>query len=105
VFTESDLAVYREAMLRPGASRATIDYYRQALRQGSRALPSTPINVPTLVLWGLDDPVLQPGMNERLGAWVADLRYVPIPGCGHWTQQEQPEIVNQELLRWLRAHP
>ncbi|MFT3978306.1 MAG: alpha/beta hydrolase [Sphingomonas bacterium] len=24
-----------------------------------------------------------------------------LPGCGHWTQQEQPEQVNRRLLDWL----
>ena len=105
VFSPEDLDVYREAFLRPGAARCTLNYYRQAIRQGPRALPQGPIVVPSLVLWGEADPVLQRGMNDRLGEWVKNLTFKPIPGCGHWTQQERPDVVNSELVSWLRAHP
>lgn len=103
-FTEADLEVYREAFLRPGAARCTLNYYRQAVRQGTRALPKDPVVVPTLVLWGEGDPVLHAGMNGRLGEWVRNLTFRSIPDCGHWTQQERPDVVNPELVAWLRAH-
>jgi pimeloyl-ACP methyl ester carboxylesterase len=28
-------------------------------------------------------------------------KIVLLPGCGHWTQQEQPDDVNAELLDFL----
>lgn len=105
VFSSEDLDVYREAMLRPSAASCTLAYYRQAVREGARAWPTSPIDVPTLVLWGEDDPVLQQGMNDSLGDWVNDLTFRSIPDCGHWTQQEQPDAVNRELVAWLGAHP
>lgn len=105
VFSDTDLDLYREAFLRPGAARGSLDYYRQAFQQGPSVLPDSPIRVPTMVLWGEADPVLNQGMNAALSRWVADLTFTPIPGCGHWTQQEAPDVVNTELLAWLRAHP
>ena len=33
-------------------------------------------------------------MNDRLGDWVKNLTFQTIPGCGHWTQQERPDVVN-----------
>lgn len=100
-FTAADLDVYRDAILRPGAARCALAYYRQAFRQGARALPASPIERPTLVLWGTGDPVLERGMNDSLGAWVRDLTVRYIDGCGHWTQQERPEAVNDALVAWL----
>lgn len=102
-FTGADLAVYRDAFLRPGAARAALSYYRQALRQGARALPSTPIEPPTLVLWGIGDPALERGMNDGLEARVRDLRVRYIEDCGHWTQQERPDIVTPALVEWLAS--
>jgi pimeloyl-ACP methyl ester carboxylesterase len=32
---------------------------------------------------------------------VGDLERHVIEGCGHWTQQERPEVVNALLLDWL----
>ena len=103
-FSDADVDVYREAFLRPGVARSSLNYYRQAIRQGLGVLPDSPIRVPTLVLWGEDDPVLEQALNDDLGRWVDDFTFKPIPGCGHWTQQEAPEIVNTELLAWLKAH-
>jgi pimeloyl-ACP methyl ester carboxylesterase len=31
-------------------------------------------------------------------------RGVILPGCGHWTQQERPDEVNQELLGLSASH-
>lgn len=28
-----------------------------------------------------------------------------LPGCGHWTQQERPDEVNQQLLSFLAQLP
>lgn len=101
LFSAADLDVYREAFLRPGAATATINYYRQALRQGRSVLPATPIEIPTLVLWGVADPALAQGMNDHLSLWVKNVTIKLIPGCGHWTQQERPDVVTSEMLGWL----
>jgi pimeloyl-ACP methyl ester carboxylesterase len=101
-FTDADLDVYREAMLTPGAATATLNYYRQAIRQGVRVLPSTSIVVPTLVLWGENDPVLGARLNDALEEWVKNVTIRHIPECGHWTQQERPGVVTDEMLDWLR---
>jgi len=35
---------------------------------------------------------------------LPDLRGLHLlPGCGHWTQQERPQAVNDHLLAWLRG--
>ena len=28
---------------------------------------------------------------------------IMLAGCGHWTQQERPQAVNDQLLTWLRG--
>ena len=39
---------------------------------------------------------------EAMHGWVSDLREeVVVPGAGHWVQQQEPEAVNAELLRFL----
>jgi pimeloyl-ACP methyl ester carboxylesterase len=105
VFTQADLAVYREAMLRPGAARSTLAYYRAAVRQGRGALPDTAIEVPALVLWGRRDPILTARSNDALGRWVRHVRVRYLDDCGHWTQQERPDVVNSEIVEWLAANP
>jgi pimeloyl-ACP methyl ester carboxylesterase len=35
---------------------------------------------------------------------VPDLRdMVMLPGCGHWTQQERPDEVNEAMLRFVAS--
>jgi pimeloyl-ACP methyl ester carboxylesterase len=47
------------------------------------------------------DGVLPPSAAEGMDAWIDDLRTVMINDSGHWTQQEQPEALNNALLGWL----
>ena len=106
-FSDEELAPFVEAACKPGAAKAMIGWYRAAIRQGLfRPGPSesTPkIEVPTLLLWAMDDKALGyddlvPG-TER---WVPGLRIETIPHCGHFVQQEQPDAVNQRLIPFLR---
>jgi pimeloyl-ACP methyl ester carboxylesterase len=97
-FPDEVLERYREAMSRPGALTAALNYYRQAsLNQLPQNLT---VRAPTLILWGEHDQALGRELTEGLERWVGDLtlRYLD---CGHWTQQERPEEVNQALLEFL----
>lgn len=66
---------------------------------------TSPIKQPALFVCGERDPVLQiitPKTLETMPNRVPDLRGVQlIPHAGHFAQQEQPEAVNQSLLRFL----
>jgi pimeloyl-ACP methyl ester carboxylesterase len=64
------------------------------------------IEQPALFIGGQRDLVLSMfGNIDLLAAMrtqIPDLRGADIlPGCGHWTQQEQPEAVNSRILNWL----
>jgi len=98
--SDTDLDRFREAMAKPGAVHAAINYYRaafrDALRQGFRPRPAI-VDAPTLVIWGERDPFLGRELNANLGRWVRDLRVEYVPTSGHWIQQDEPEIVNRLL--------
>ncbi|MFN9728281.1 alpha/beta fold hydrolase [Acidovorax sp.] len=59
------------------------------------------VSVPTLVLWGMDDPALLPGLLNGLPGWVPQLQITQIDGASHWIVHEHPERVTQELQRFL----
>ena len=59
------------------------------------------VSAPTLVLWGMDDPALLPGLLNGLPGWVPQLRITQIDGASHWIVHEHPERVTQELQRLL----
>ena len=97
-FRPADLAAYRRAMLRSGAARATLAYYRALWTTPPRQLRSRPVRAATLLIWGLHDVALVPELTEGLDEWVPDLRIERIAEAGHWVQHEQPERVNRLLL-------
>lgn len=113
-FTDEDIHRYREAFCRPGAARAAVNYYRAYAREtagamagavlpGTAAAPpaDTEMQVPTLLLWGEQDPALGVGLSEGLERWVADLRVERFPAASHWVQHDAPERVSDRLLEFL----
>jgi pimeloyl-ACP methyl ester carboxylesterase len=105
---DDELEHYRAAFDEPRKLKGPLAYYRTAfrsalLRRGAGL--GGPIQMPTLVLWGMHDRFLAPGFAdpERLRAYATKVEVVPIDEAGHYVQNEAPERVNAELLRWLTA--
>ena len=59
------------------------------------------IKVPTLLIWGEEDPALGPSIPRATRRHVADLTLRMLPGVSHWAQQEAPQTVNAMLEAWL----
>ena len=108
--TEAVRAQYR-ALWSQGLTGAC-NYYRASPlrppREGDRAaldleLPASmlSVDVPTLVLWAMDDPALLPGLLQGLPDWVHRLRLRQIEHASHWVVHEHPERVAQELGHFL----
>jgi pimeloyl-ACP methyl ester carboxylesterase len=82
---------YRASPLRPptaedpGAAGVTLP--REALT----------VDVPTQVIWGMDDVALPARLIEGLDDYIADLRIARVPGATHWIVHEQPALVTRLL--------
>jgi pimeloyl-ACP methyl ester carboxylesterase len=59
------------------------------------------IDIPTLFIGAVDDVVIPPEFVEGMKPLVTDLAVQMLEPCGHWSQQEHPEQVNQIMLDWL----
>ena len=60
------------------------------------------ISVPTLVVVGVEDAITPPDeAREIAGGIGTKARYLEIPGCGHLSTLEAPELVTAALLDWL----
>ena len=109
VWSADELDAYREAFARPGRAKAAIDWYRAAFRHAVRPYRSRAgqrVFAPTLVLWGVEDRFLGRELvaPERLRHVLAEgnlATVVWIDDAGHFVQNEAPERVNAELVRWL----
>ena len=60
------------------------------------------ITHPTLVLWGEEDRVFPIAVGEELHQTIKGSRFIRIPHAGHIPQWERPDVVNQELITFIR---
>jgi pimeloyl-ACP methyl ester carboxylesterase len=61
------------------------------------------VDIPTLVLWGMQDTALLPELVEGLDAYIPRLTVRRVPDASHWIVHEKPQLVAQELAAFLRA--
>ena len=59
------------------------------------------VNLPTLVLWGMNDAALLPGLVEGLKDYVPQLTLERVEGASHWIIHERPGFVAQRLGEFL----
>lgn len=100
-FTSADVEAYKNALAKPGALTATINYYRNVWQQGLTSRSWGILDVPTLMIWGEADMALGKELTYGTESYVPDLRIRYISNCSHWVQQEQPELVNQYIREFL----
>ena len=101
--TAEDIERYIEAIARPGALTATINYYRALLRNPMemRALLQR-VEAPVLVIWGERDRFLSRRLAEPPRLWVPNLLGVKrLPDASHWVAEDRPMEVNTLLLDFL----
>jgi pimeloyl-ACP methyl ester carboxylesterase len=104
-FPDEELKKYAEAIRKPGAATAAINYYRAAfretLRNGERHFAK--ISCPTLLIWGEEDIALGKELTYDMEPYFTNrFEITYVPRCSHWVQQEQPDLVNQYMLEFLQ---
>lgn len=89
-----------------------LNYYRASPLRPPRAedpaasaidLPASmlQIDLPTLVIWGMQDIALPPGLLDGLQAYVPQMQLVRIDEGTHWLVHEQPARVAELIQNWL----
>ena len=69
------------------------------------AATSLRVDVPTLVLWGMQDPVCLPGLLDKLGDYAPNATVVRIEDAGHRPMQSHPMLVNRAIRDFLQHAP
>ena len=104
--TEADLDYFTAEFTRSGF-RGPLNWYRNFDRTGELSAPFQGLKLrqPSMFITGDRDLIrMNPGYEAQLRAVATDLReIVLIPGVGHWTQQEAPDVTNAALIRFLRS--
>lgn len=90
------LNYYRASPLRPAregdAGASAIELPREMLT----------VDIPTLVLWGMQDNALLPELVEGLDGYIPRLTLEKVPDASHWIVHEQPGLVATRLGAFLR---
>jgi pimeloyl-ACP methyl ester carboxylesterase len=94
-----------EGFQREGRLTAGLNYYRANLKPAAyAAYPPTPkpIEPPTLLIWGDEDPALGRGAVEATAALVAGPYQLRVlEGAGHWLQFERPKDVSRAIIEHI----
>lgn len=100
VFNDDDIAEWVEAYSQPGALRGGFNCYRAVFRAAGIG-DTTPISVPTRILWGDNDPILPFAWSDNLGQAFTNFTLKKMEGLGHFMHAEAPERVNREVIEFL----
>jgi pimeloyl-ACP methyl ester carboxylesterase len=57
--------------------------------------------LPTLIIWGTNDPVIPVEHGRHAHQVVSDSRYVEIEGSGHWPMLDAPDRIVRELTSFM----
>jgi 2-hydroxymuconate-semialdehyde hydrolase len=60
------------------------------------------LDVPTLIIWGEDDPFLPSELAERLGDAIPFSTVALLPGCSHFITEDAPQTVGPLVYEFLR---
>src|SRR5262249_47054444 len=113
----SDL--FGKSVRRDPAQRRMLAEWRSAFRLRPRSLANAVIGVmerrevsadelryirwPTLIIAGDEDGTQSPGSSERIAASILGAGMVRIPGCGHSSPLEAPQVVVDAMQKLFQA--
>lgn len=106
------LDIYRTAMQVPAVAHSSLETLRWFLRNWAGATSRryvsavrAPITVPALQIHGAGDPFLQRAwVGVDSAALANQLQFEQVSNSGHFPHEEQPTVVTDLLLNWLKEH-
>lgn len=73
-------------------------------RAGSTAELLSTIKVPTLILWGESDPLIEPNAAKKFAAAISGSKLITYPKVGHLPQLEIPQRSAADVAEFLKAN-
>jgi pimeloyl-ACP methyl ester carboxylesterase len=101
--TDTDVDVYYAAFASAGGGNAFLARLRA--QPGDRSARVATIATPTLVVTGDSDRLVPPATARRYHELVRGSELIVLEQTGHLPQEERPERVVGEVVRWTDAHP
>jgi haloalkane dehalogenase len=60
-------------------------------------------NKPAVFIWGMKDPVIKPSYLEKFRTAFTKNQVVPLDGCGHFPQEEEPQMVSAAMQEFMKS--
>lgn len=93
-------AVIDQMMVETGA-KAVIRQFQAIIGRPDSRPSLSAIRCPALVIAGDSDRITPPEVNEEIAAGIPGARLEILPGCGHISTLEMPEVVTKLLMDWF----
>ncbi|MEO0561691.1 MAG: alpha/beta hydrolase [Chloroflexota bacterium] len=101
--TEREVKLYQQAWAQPGAMTAMLNWYRAVAQR--ETLPPVEadgrVRVPTLIVWGKQDPALSNKMVQPSMDMCDDGHIAWFEDSGHFVQHEKSSEVRDLLLKYF----
>ncbi|MBK8169446.1 MAG: alpha/beta hydrolase [Sandaracinaceae bacterium] len=98
-FTDDVIARFRDAIMKPGARTAMLNYYRASMSAPSKLATIKP---PTRIIWGEEDVALGLSLLNGLDEHIPGVDIQRVPNASHWVNEDAPERVNELIIDFLR---
>jgi pimeloyl-ACP methyl ester carboxylesterase len=97
-WSEETLSAFADNLAEPARARAAVQIYRtfnwrEVLPIVRGRYAKARLTVPTLLVFGVDDPVLRPEMLSGYEQHAEEMRVELVEDCGHFIADERPELV------------
>jgi pimeloyl-ACP methyl ester carboxylesterase len=105
--TAGQIAGYAGPLDSAEARRTLLESARQVMPADLDAVTRRygEIDVPTLLLWGREDPAVPLWVGERLEEELPRATLEILEECGHAPMEEMPEAALERITRFLDRHP
>ena len=97
-FSAEEQDRYREAWEQPGAMTGMINWYRAMMQKSITTLETSKIKVPTLIIWGKQDPHLSYEMAELSVDLCDDGELITFDDASHWVLYDEPDATSKQLI-------
>jgi pimeloyl-ACP methyl ester carboxylesterase len=103
--TPEQIAAYAAPLAAPGGKHALLETGKQIIPPNIDELMVRykDINVPTLIIWGQQDKVIDPIVGTLLDQAIPNSTLKWIDQCGHVPQEEMPEATIPLVLAFLQS--
>ena len=101
--TTEQIAAYAAPIASPGGRHALLETGKQIIPPNIDELTAKykDINVPTLIIWGKQDKVINPIVGNLLDQAIPNSTLSSIDQCGHVPQEEMPDATVPLVLEFL----